>query len=212
MNTLTYEVRDSIHDLPGHRFAGIATGLPDAAELPHITDYEDWFYTAARLCLDATDPAGITTFAQTDRRIDGHLISKVHILIQAAGDTDRRVLWHKILLRRDVGRIDLRRPGYIHLIAFTRTARPGPTTPDVLPPGQRDYADSITTHAADVMASACARAAYRITAPVLCDPFAGRGTIARALAATGLDTIAWDIDPDQVARATATPNTPTLFA
>jgi hypothetical protein len=211
MTTVTYHVRDSIHALPDHHFAGIATGLPDAAEIPHVTDYEQWLYTAARLCLDATNPAGITTFAQTDRRIDGHLISKAHILMQAADDANRRVVWHKILLRRDIGAIDLRRPGYIHLLAFTRTARPGAMTPDILPTGPRDYADSITTHAADIMAGAVALAARRIPAPVLCDPFAGRGTIARALAATGIPTEGWDIDPAQIRHATAA-NPPTLFA
>jgi hypothetical protein len=209
MNNATIVCADALTWLPAHHGAGVVvTSLPDAAECEgmEVPEWEAWFVQAVRACLDATARGHPAVFFQTDRKWRGALVSKAGLILRAIGGhwDAWDVLWHKIVLRRAAGRVDLHRPGYSHLIAVARTGagvRPGRTTPDVIPPSAGLYANGMPWEAARV---AAAYVAALPGSPALVDPFCGRGTILRAALDAGVPAV-WgvDIDAAQVAAAGA---------
>jgi len=87
----------------------------------------------------------------------------------------------------------LRRPGYSHLLAFSRSGRPGAASPDVIEPGRMIYPNAIGLHAAFVAVRFAASAASTII-----DPFCGRGTVLAVAEVLGYRAIGVDIDSRQV--------------
>ena len=79
------------------------------------------------------DPAGYAIFIQTDRKFEGEWIDKSFILSNIAFKHGFKLVWHKIVLHREVGRIDLHRPCYAHMLCYTRTGKPGAAFNDVIP-------------------------------------------------------------------------------
>lgn len=137
-------------------------------------------------------------FYVTDRKHDGAIYSKANLLFAAAAIEERKTLWHKIALRRSVGKADIHRPTYSHMIAFGRDARCGAATPDVINAGRMLYPNATGLSAAAV----AVKFAGREDAPLV-DPFCGRGTIPAVAEAIGLDAIGVDIDPAQCEKARA---------
>jgi hypothetical protein len=178
----------------------VVTSLPDADEVGlDITDWGIWFAAAATACFRVLAPGAPVVFFQTDRKAGGGVYSKASSLVAAASQAGARLLWHKIVLRRPVGAIDLHRPGYSHLMAFGMPgARPGPATPDVIENGRALYRNGIGAAAAAV----AVRFAGRNSAMII-DPSCGRGAIGAAALDAGLNTIGVDIDPAQCDRARA---------
>ena len=192
---------DSLTLLPTWREIGaIVTSLPDADEIGMpVRDYRDWFVDAASLCLRATARNAATVFFQTDRRANGEILSKSRLLMVAAATCvpGTRLLWHKIVLRRPPGALDLYRPTYSHLIAFSQEARVGLATPDVIPPSAKLYDNAIPLLAA----KAAVMFALRHTNTIV-DPFCGHGTVLAVAESYGARrAIGIDIDPAQCARA-----------
>lgn len=173
--------------LADKNFPAIITSLPDAKEINlNLGDWREWFVGAARLCVDASAQ---TVFYQTDRKHGGEHQDKRSLLVGACGNPR----WAKIVLRRAVGAVDLRRPGYAHLIAFGG-AGPGTASPDVIPPSKAHYRDGVPLNAARV-------AAAWVGGGPVCDPFCGRGGFFPALLERGLDVVGIDIDPEQCRHA-----------
>lgn len=186
---------DALPWLDEHRDVGsILTGLPDAEEIgAPIDEWMDWFTRAAFLCIQSTSPKAPTIFCVTDRKADGRVVSKAKLIMTAAEQQGEvRLLWHKIVLRRDVGACDLHRPTYSHLLAFSRECGPGKATPDVIPAGRIIYKNAMGLNAAQ---SALTFAMSHDTR--LVDPFCGRGTVPAMAHALGLDAVGVDIDPEQ---------------
>lgn len=180
----------------------IVTSLPDMEEVSMSeADYLVWFVMAARLCMRSTSPGHPTIFYQTDRLFKGKRISKAQLIMRAADAEGRQLVWHKIALRRDAGKIDLRRPGYSHLICFgDEKVTAGKATPDVFNMGGQLYPNGTGIQAATVALQAALRHGPRV-----CDPFCGRGTIPAIAEALGFEkVIGVDIDPAQAAAAKAT--------
>lgn len=203
MSAPTYHVADALDWLQqpqNMKHGAIITGPPDPAEIgmdPH--DYPAWLDQVLTLSLRATKGGTPCTFIVTDRKADGGTISKAHAAMTLAHDHGMRLLWHKVVLRRDPGKVDLHRPGYSHLLAFgDDRVRPGTATPDVIPTGQRLYANGTDTRAATVAIRHALLHTTHIT-----DPFCGRGTIPALAAAMGATAVGVDIDPAQVERARA---------
>lgn len=172
---------------------GVVTSLPDADEMGwEIPAWRDWFTEAAGLALAVPGPDATAVFYQTDRKYEGAVESKAALLMLVAEARRYRMLWHKIALRRDVGKIDLHRPGYTHLMAFSREAKPGPATPDVFPAGTMVYPNAMGATAAEVAINLVSA-----TSPVIYDPFCGRGSVLAIANALGHDAVGIDIDPDQ---------------
>lgn len=176
-------------------YPAIFTSLPDAAEVGMGTaQWEAWFTHAATVAIVATEHDGYTLFYQTDRRVDGALVDKAHLVCTAASAAGARVVWHKIAIR-GLG-TDLRRPNYAHLLAVSRRGRAGKATPDVYHQGKKVYPNATDTET-------CTRgldflASKGITA--VADPFCGQGSIPYHAVLRGMSVWAIDNDAAQVAR------------
>ncbi len=175
----------------------IVTSLPDADEVGLSPDeWSKWFVRAVGLALDITPPKAPSIFYQTDRKTDGRVLSKAALLFEVAGSKGLRMLWHKIALRHDVGMKDLYRPGYTHMIAFSRAGTCGTATPDVFERGDMVYPNAMGLKAAQIaaqFAGACC--------DLIIDPFCGQGTVPAVADALGFDAIGIDIDQKQCAKA-----------
>lgn len=181
----------------------IITSLPDLEETGFKdTDYVDFFIKAAKLCLMKTSEGHPTIFYQTDRLYKGKRISKLHMLLKAAEETGHKVVWHKIVMRRDAGAIDIRRPGFSHLICFgDDKVKAGKATTDLIPKSKPLYPNGMNVHAAMMALRIAEQYGNRV-----CDPFCGRGTVL-ALAEVSKKfkkIIGVDIDPEQCKAAKQT--------
>jgi len=189
------ECGDALPWLRAHADCGaVVTSLPDADEIgASMGDWAAWFREAAAACARGASPGAPAIFYQTDRKAGGGLHSKALLVMEAASAAGSRLLWHKIVLARAPGLVDIRRPGYSHLIAVSRSGKPGKASPDVIGnPGQRAYANGLGLNVAIFACRFAALSARRIV-----DPFCGRGTIPATAEALGLEAIGIDIDPAQ---------------
>lgn len=200
--SIEFITADSLEWLPVNRDQGsIITSLPDIDELgmTNVDEYKTWFQNAAIQCLRAVSPSCPCIFFQTDRKWKGSLISKSHALVAAAQMEENKLLWHKIVLRRGVGGIDLHRPGYSHLIAFgDDKAKPGVATPDVIHAGDMLYKNAMGANAVNLAVGFAAKASNRVL-----DPFCGVGTVPIQAAKIGLSARGIDIDAGQITKAIA---------
>jgi hypothetical protein len=196
----TFVCADSLHwmrarliDEPGASVA-VITSLPDAHELDlSIDDWRRWFVAAASLCLRVANKLPCI-FYQTDRKHDGAWISKGQIIGDAAQALGMRLIWRKIVLRRDVGKVDLFRQSYSEMLAFgCDSITSGEATPDVIAPAHVSWAYGMNIEAVKVAINFVKR--YTDT---VIDPFCGRGTVAMVAEQIGISSIGIDIDPDRI--------------
>jgi hypothetical protein len=170
--------------------AAIITSLPDIEESGR--DLDSWvpfFEDGVKLCLRHADPVVIY---QTDRKREGRWISKSCLAISAAAEEGARLLWHKIVLLREPGKIDLFRPSYSHMMAFGRRISSGRATPDVIHGGEKIYQNGIGKDAARAAVAFCQEKG----AEAIIDPFCGRGTVLRIAEEQGIPALGIDIDPE----------------
>lgn len=191
---------DALAWLEKHRDVGsVITSMPELDEVSMSEDdYVTWFQRAARECFRSTSEGHLTVFYQTDRLYKGRRISKPFMLMKAAEQCKVSLIWHKIVLRRDPGKIDIRRPGYSHLLAFgDDECKAGKATPDVFEAGGVLYPNGTGLNAATVALQAALRHGPRV-----CDPFCGRGTIPALAEAMGFERVTGvDLDPEQAEAA-----------
>jgi hypothetical protein len=191
---------DSLPWMSAHPAHGsVVTSLPDVDESGmDYPSWREWFMRAAGLAMLVAKPSAPAIFYQTDRKRDGALISKPELLFIAADRNGLRLLWHKVAMRRDEGKVDIHRPGFCHLLAFSLEGRPGAATPDVFDRGRTVYPNGMGLNAAAL----AVRFAGKAAEPVV-DPFCGRGTVPAVAEALGFSAIGVDIDPAQARAATA---------
>lgn len=191
---------DALEWLSKHRGVGsVITSMPELDEVSmNESDYVDWFKWAALECFKSTSEGHLTIFYQTDRLYKGRRISKPFMLMKAAEAAGVNLIWHKIVLRRGVGKIDIRRPGYSHMLAFgDDKCKAGKATPDVFEAGGVLYPNGTGLNAATVALQAALKHGPRV-----CDPFCGRGTIPALAEAMGFErVIGVDLDPEQAEAA-----------
>lgn len=187
---------DALEWLPAHHKLGsIVTSLPDADEVGlSVLEWREWFKKAARHCMLAASLDCPVIFYQTDRKAEGEWHSKAGILLEAANEVGNSLLWHKIVLRREPGKVDLYRPGFSHFMAFGMKCGPGKTTPDIMRVGRTLYPNGMGLGAAIQGVKFAKQHSNK-----LCDPFCGRGTVPAVADAYGMKAVGVDIDPAQVA-------------
>lgn len=190
---------DALQWLEDKRDLGaIITSLPDAGEVAMVmSEWRVWFSTAVSQCVQAASPDQPCIFYQTDRKSEGHVESKALLVLEAARARGARLLWHKVVLRREPGTIDLHRPGFTHLIAVSVEGKPGPATPDVMHAGVKVYPNAMGLTATNF----AIRFAQQSGARAVVDPFCGRGTVPAVAEARGVPSIGVDIDEAQCERA-----------
>lgn len=178
----------------------VFTSLPDMAEMPDPTDSHAWthvFVNAVAMIASSLEPDGYAIFYQTDRRIDGHIVSKASTVVEVAARFGCRTVWHKIAVH-GFG-TSLYRPNYSHLVCVSKRGRAGRPTPDVFASGSKRYSDATDSAALKVgLDFLVARGAT-----FLVDPFAGRASIACAAAVRGVGSVSIEIEPAQVELARA---------
>lgn len=175
----------------------VVTSLPDPEEINATPEeWRKWFVNASSLAMALAKPSAPSIFYQTDRKADGRTYSKAGLLIEAANQRGVCLLWHKIVLRRQVGSIDLHRPGFTHLMAFSAKGKPGVASPDVIERGEMIYPNA--------MGIKVARFAVEFAGHydrLILDPFCGRGTIPALADALGFNSVGVDIDNSQCEKA-----------
>lgn len=174
------------------RIAGACavTPLPDVSEtrMP-LPAWRHWFLDTVQLVVDAVPDGSAAVFFQSDIKREGAWVDKGGFVIRAAEDAGARVLFHKIVCRRQPGLLTPGRPGYTHLIAVSRALR----CPDALPipdvitdPGRQPWVRAMGIRAA---AHAVRFARDQGKATVVLDPFCGAGTVLAVANALGLDAL-----------------------
>lgn len=179
----------------------VITSLPDASEVEcGLAGYEEWFMRGVRAVLQSVTRDGVAIFYQGDRKHGGVLLSKSTLLCNTARSLKYRLLWHKIVLRNRIGTVNLFRPSYLHLMAFSRSLRSGRATPDVIEPGPTVHRNAMNVNAAFV----AVRFAIEIAkATTVHDPFCGHGTVLAVANALGSKSVGFDINEDHCAYARA---------
>lgn len=174
------------------RIAGACavTSLPDVSETGlTLPAWRHWFLDTVQLVVNAVPEESAAVFFQSDIKRDGAWVDKGGLVIRAAEDAGARVLFHKIVCRRQPGQLTLGRPGYTHLIAVSRAFR----CPDALPipdvitdPGRQPWVRAMGIRAA---AHAVRFARDQVKASVVLDPFCGVGTVLAVANALGIDAL-----------------------
>ena len=193
--------QDAIPWLEAHKGAleSITTSIPDASEVGlSKKDYIPFFRNAARLCLLATKPTGYTIFLQTDRKQDGW-IDKAYLIAGEAEALGHRTIWHKIALRTDVGKTDLFRPTYSHMLCFSQAGPIGKPIADVVHRGPISYGNAFGAYAVEFVLQYLRDRGIR----EVVDPFVGSGTTLAIANRLGMRAIGVDIDPAQCKKALA---------
>jgi hypothetical protein len=176
---------------PGLATASVITSLPDVDELGVSLDrWREFFLTIARACMLTAADDGLSVFIQTDNKRDGRWISKAGLLLRVADELDIPLIFHKIVCRQPPGSRFHGRPGYTHMLAFSRRAIDDADhpTPDVLPDlGEMPWSHSIGTRAAETAVDAVRRLSPGTSRIVV--PCCGIGTILAVANQRGFDVI-----------------------
>ena len=169
----------------------IVTSMPDYTEFPSLTldEWKAWFVRAARLVLERAPDNGVVVFYQRDSKKDNTWVEKGYLCQKAAEQSGHALLWHKVVCRAPAGQITFGRPGYSHLLCFSRGVRVplSASTADVVPEA------GPTTWTRGMGVKACQVAVRFIrdhtsTRTVL-DPFCGHGSVLAVANDMGLDAI-----------------------
>ncbi len=181
----------------------VLTSLPDVSEFRKLAfdDWVDWFGAAAEAVLRATPPNSVAMFYQSDIRFEGRWIDKGYLVQRAAERVGCSLLWHRIVCRAPAGVSTGRRPGYAHLLCFSRAfqAPEADGVTDVLPQmGSMTWSRATGTEACEFALTWLQR---HTEARVVVDPFCGYGTVLAVANNLGLAAIGVERSPARAKKA-----------
>ena len=196
----TIYCKDAIPWLQLHKkLDSIVTSIPEMDEVKlSFKDYVPFFRNTARLCLEAVKDKGYCIFLQTDRKYKGW-VDKSYLISDEANKLGIRMIWHKIALRTEVGKADIFRPTYSHMLCYSKEGAIGIPVTDVVQRGEVTYANGFGIDAVKLVIQFLKK--HKIKSVV--DPFVGSGTVVAVANAMGLNSIGVDIDKNQCAKAKA---------
>jgi len=175
----------------------IVTSIPEMDELGlSFADYVPFFRNAARLCLTAVNDKGYCVFLQTDRKYKGW-VDKSYLISDEANKLGIRMIWHKIVLRTEVGKADLFRPTYSHMLCYSKAGAIGVPVADVVARGEVTYANGFGIDAVRLVIDFLKKHKRK----TVVDPFVGSGTVVAVANAMGLHAVGVDIDKKQCQKA-----------
>lgn len=169
----------------------IITSLPDISEFPklNLAQWKDWFVDTAALVMSRCPDEGLTLFYQTDIRKEGAWIDKAFLCQKAAEQVGHVLIAHKIICRAPVGTETFGKPGYSHLLCFSKHARTdiSASFADVLP----DAGEVTWTRGMGINACrlGCEMVMNCTNTRIIVDPFCGHGTVLAVANELGLDAI-----------------------
>jgi tRNA G10 N-methylase Trm11 len=177
------------------QLSNVITGIPDLDETPFtLEEYLDFFKKIVALIFKKLDKNGYAIFVQTDRKYNKTWIDKSAIITEISQKFGLKIIWHKIVLNRLPGKIDLYRPTYSHMLCYSYSNTTGAAFCDVIPISKRLYKNGTPL----LPAKLAVEFIKKYNPECIVDPFIGRGTIAAIAVHYGLDCIGIDIDPDQI--------------
>lgn len=189
---------DAVEWLRNHPDSGtVVTSPPDAGELGMtLEDWRPWFRDVVRACFYAAGEHP-TVFYLSDRKSGGRVLSKAGDVLLQAEVYNLGLLWHKVVLRRPVGSVNLHRPGFDHLLAVGGPeCRPGKATPDVMERGKALWLHGMGVQPARVAVGLAAAHGDTVIAP-----FCGQGTALAAADERGLRSVGIDNNPEMCSLA-----------
>lgn len=191
--------REVVHDdavgwlaaRPGLAGCSVISTLPDVSELGvSLARWREFFVEAARVSLLAAADDGLCVFFQTDNKLAGRWVSKAGLVLRVADELEIPPVFHKIVCRKPPGSLLHGRPGYSHLLAFSRRAVDDAAhpSPDVLPDlGVMPWSHSMGTRAAEAAVVAIRRLSPATTRIIV--PFCGIGTALAVANMHGFDVV-----------------------
>lgn len=169
----------------------IITGIPDMDEVNMEEDqYIKWFEDVCDLIYKKVKKNEYCIFIQTDRKVNGKWIDKSFYLQKVANQNGINLLWHKIVLYRDVNSIYLQRPTYGHMLCFSYQNGPGRQFPDVIYGKKKLYKNGTSIEPLNYVMNLCNEKNIKL----IIDPFAGYGTISFMAKKYNISSISIDID------------------
>lgn len=180
----------------------VVTSLPDSSELSlHFDVWSNWFSATAEQVCRATHARSVSVFFQTDVKRDGAWVDKSFLLQLGARAAGAELLFHKIVCRAPAGVVTKGRPGYAHLLCFSRELRldPARSFADVLPQlGAMTWPRAMGIAACE---ATCAFLLEHTACKTVVDPFCGVGSMLAVANAYGLDAIGIEHNEKRAARA-----------
>jgi hypothetical protein len=183
----------------------VVTSLPDSSEFPSLSleEWRRWFAGAAEAIVERCPDDGVAIFYQTDVKRGGIWIEKSQLCQEGATRAGAALLFHKLVLRQPPGTITFGRPGYSHLLAFSRGVRVdlARSTPDVLP----EAGPVLWTRGMGLAACqfACRFILRETATRTVVDPFCGLGTVLAVANSMGLDAIGVELSRKRAQRSRA---------
>lgn len=171
--------------------SSLVASLPDISEFPSysLAQWKEWFVNTARLIFSRTPLEGITVFYQSDIKVDGTWVDKGYLVQKAAESCDHALLWHKIAGRVTPGQATFGRPGYSHILCFSRAVRAdiSKSSPDIIPDlGEKTWERGMGLEACLLIAKFVAE---QTECHTLINPFCGQGSMLAAANSFGLNAI-----------------------
>lgn len=196
---------DALDWLEQNSFSGcsFASSLPDFSEFPSLSlvEWKKWFGMAAGKVLRACPPEGVVIFYQRDIKHEGEWIDKSYLCQKAAEQEGMALLWHKVVARSPAGTVTFGKPGYSHLLCFSRDLRLelGQSSADLLPSaGQPSWPRGMGQ---DVCAMICQFILTYTATRTLVVPFCGQGALLAVAEGAGLQAIGIEKSKKRAERA-----------
>lgn len=177
--------------------------LPDFSEFQKLTldEWKSWIISTAKLVLSRCPDDGVVLFYQSDIRLEGVWVDKGYLCQKAAEELGHALIWHKVIARVPVGTASFGRPGYSHILCFSKSWRPDlrRSTPDVIPQlGEKTWVRGMGFEACRMIANFLK---HEVQSKTLIHPFCGEGGMLALANAVGLDAIGIERSPRRAARA-----------
>ena len=170
------------------------TGIPDMNEVNmDLDNYINFFYKSARLIFKKLSKTGYAIFVQTDRKINGTWLSKFNLLTNISKEFNLNLMWHKIVLQRDVGSIHLQRPTFSNIMCYSFTNKPGKCFNDVFHIGNKLYENATPENVAEKLVIFLKEQGQKS----VFDPFVGMGTVGKFAVIHDLQFLGIDISKSQ---------------
>lgn len=190
---------DSLNYMQGKKFDVIITSLPDMEEVGlNKQDWILWVKKTCKILANTLGNKGIIFFYQTDRKNEGEIIDKKTLISNEFITLGYKNVLSKIVLKRDVGKIDLFRPTYTNLFAFSKFIKSGKATPDVLHCGKMIYNNAMGLNAVKVCIDFLKDKGIKST---ILDPFCGQGSVLIISNHYGFDAVGVEILPEQAEKS-----------
>ena len=181
----------------------LVASLPDFSEFPLLTlsQWQDWFVSAATRVLRSCPAEGVVLFFQSDVRHEGLWVDKGFLCQLAARQLGYGLLWHKVVARVLPGTPTFGRPGYSHLLCFAPSLRPSleRSTADVVP--QRGRSTWARGLGIEVCRLICRYLLKETSTRKLVAPFCGEGRLLAVANQMGLEAVGIELSRKRAEKA-----------